>query len=194
MKALRRGQTDAVEITLDGAWLGRAAMAEYFATAYRLLRPQGVFLLHGIGDLPGRPEKTGRGFVRTYVFPDSELPPIAKVLAQAESHDFEVRDVESLRENYTRTLRHWARRLEARQEEAIAEVGEQTYRIWRFYLSGCAWWFERGYVSVFQSLFVKRSAHGVAGLPLNRFDWYETSTLRSIYRPRPSSSQDSIAS
>ena len=161
-------------------------MAEYFATAYRLLRPQGVFLLHGISDLPGRPEKTGRGFVRTYVFPDSELPPIAKVLAQAESHDFEVRDVESLRENYTRTLRHWARRLEARQEEAIAEVGEQTYRIWRLYLSGCAWWFERGYVSVFQSLFVKRSAHGVAACPsIDSIGTRPQRSDRSIARDRP---------
>ena len=165
--------------------VGGEHLDEYFASVYQLLRPQGVFLLHGIADLPGRPEKSSTGFIRSYVFPDSDLPPITKVLAQAESHDFEVRDVESLRENYTRTLRHWARRLEARQGDAVAEVGERTYRIWRLYLSGCAWWFERGYLSVFQSLFVKRSAEGSAGLPLNRFDWYEAPpTLGSLTRER----------
>ncbi|HJP31653.1 MAG TPA: cyclopropane-fatty-acyl-phospholipid synthase family protein [Candidatus Latescibacteria bacterium] len=165
--------------------VGGEHLDEYFAAAYRLLRPEGVFLLHGIGDLAGRPERKVRGFVRTYVFPDSDLPPITTVLGAAEVHDFEVRDVESLRENYTGTLRHWARRLEARRDEAVAEVGEETYRIWRLYLSGCAWWFERGYISVFQSLFVKRSATGTAGLPLNRFDWYEaTPRLNSMLRDR----------
>lgn len=153
--------------------VGNDHLEEYFGAAWQLLRPGGAFLLHGIGDLPGRPMRTHRGFVRTYVFPDSDLPPIARVLTEAEQHQFEVRDVESLRENYTKTLRHWAQRLEANRQVAIDEVGEQTYRIWRLYLSGCAWWFERGFVSVYQSLFVKRTADGASGLPLNRFDWYD---------------------
>ena len=75
---------------------------------YRLLKPAGVFLLHGIADLPGRPVKTTKGFIPTSVFPDSELPSMTKRMTAAEAHDFE-----SLRENYAQTLRHWARRRRA---------------------------------------------------------------------------------
>jgi hypothetical protein len=49
-------------------------------------------------------------------------------LRYAEAVGFEVRDVESLREHYALTLRHWARRLERHRDRALATVGEPTYR------------------------------------------------------------------
>ncbi len=153
--------------------VGSERLDDYFQTVQRHLKPGGAFLLHGIADLPARPAKTTKGVIRTYVFPDSDLPSMTKLITAAERHNFEARDVESLRENYARTLRHWARRLEANQEAALAQVDERTYRIWRLYLSAVANWFDRGYISVFQSLFVKQRDEGKAHLPLNRFDWYE---------------------
>ena len=42
------------------------------------------------------------------------------------SAGFEVRDVESLREHYALTLRHWVRRLEAGHAEALRHVDEAT--------------------------------------------------------------------
>ncbi len=153
--------------------VGSERLDDYFQAVQRHLKPGGAFLLHGIADLPARSAKTTKGFIRTYVFPDSDLPSMTKLITAAERHNFEARDVESLRENYARTLRHWARRLEANQEAALARVDERTYRIWRLYLSAVANWFDRGYISVFQSLFVKQTDEGKAHLPLNRFDWYE---------------------
>ena len=50
-----------------------------------------------------------------YVFPDSDLLPISVTLHAAEQSGFEVRDLESLREHYALTLRHWVKRLEARR-------------------------------------------------------------------------------
>ena len=87
---------------------------------------------------------------------------------------FEARDVESLREHYAMTLTHWVRRLEARHEDVVAEVGEVKYRIWRLYMNGCAEWFRRGHVSVYQSLLVRPDAAGRSGVPLTRADWYRT--------------------
>ena len=162
--------------------VGSERLDEYLRTVYRLLKPAGAFLLHGIADLPGRPVKTTKGFIRTYVFPDSDLPSMTKLMTAAEAHDFETRDVESLRENYAQTLRHWARRLAAHRSAALGEVDERTYRIWRLYLSAVAHWFDRGYISVFQTLFVKQSAQGRAGLPLNRFDWYQETPLAAMPR------------
>ncbi|MFC1527060.1 class I SAM-dependent methyltransferase [Candidatus Latescibacterota bacterium] len=151
--------------------VGREQLGEYFRAAYTLLKPGGVFLNHGIADLPTRPPKTAGGFIDTYIFPDGDLPPIPQILAAAEDSYFEPRDVESLREHYALTLRHWVRRLEARRDEAIREVGERRYRTWRLYLSGCAHWFACGHVGVYQALFVK-PRQGRSGLPLLRSDWY----------------------
>lgn len=42
-----------------------------------------------------------------YVFPDGELATLATMGAHAERAGYEQRDVESLREHYAITLRHW---------------------------------------------------------------------------------------
>ena len=152
--------------------VGEERLHEYFGAAFELLKPGGVFLNHGIGGLPGRSRSRKPGFVRTYVFPDSALPSISSVVTAAEDCRFEPRDVESLREHYAMTLRHWVRRLEARQDEAKKEVGEKTYRVWRLYMAGCAHWFAAAHGGVYQTLLVKRR-NGRSGFPLLRNDWYE---------------------
>jgi cyclopropane-fatty-acyl-phospholipid synthase len=55
-----------------------------------------------------------------------------------ERSGFEIHDVEGLRPHYALTLRHWVQRLEARREEALREVDEVTFRIWRLYMAACA--------------------------------------------------------
>ena len=107
-----------------------------------------------------------------YVFPDGELVPISTMLRYAEAAGFEVRDVESLREHYALTLRHWVRRLEEHREEAIRLVGDTVYRIWRLYMAGSAYGFTTGRLNVYQVLLVKRTGEGHSGLPLMRQDWY----------------------
>ena len=151
--------------------VGAARLPGYFKQAWRLLRPGGVFLNHGIAELADAPAKTGPTFVGTYVFPDGELPSIHTVLDAAEGCRFEVRDVESLREHYALTLRHWVDRLEAHQQEALQEVDPATYRVWRLYMAGSAHYFSRGYIGIYQALLVKQN-QGKSGLPLTREDWY----------------------
>jgi cyclopropane-fatty-acyl-phospholipid synthase len=90
----------------------------------------GVFLNHGIAASAAFQRK-GPSFVDKYVFPDGELVPINVTLRAAESAGFEVRDLESLREHYVLTLRHWLRRLAAKADEARRIVGDFKYRIWR---------------------------------------------------------------
>jgi hypothetical protein len=48
----------------------------------------------------------------------------------------EVSDIESLREHYPLTLRHWAANLQAHKAEAIASVGHERERAWRLYMLG----------------------------------------------------------
>jgi cyclopropane-fatty-acyl-phospholipid synthase len=152
--------------------VGADTLPTYFARAGRLLGPGGVFLNHGIASRATDQSQHGPSFSDTYVFPDGELVPINTTLRTAEEAGFEVRDVESLREHYALTLRHWVRNLEARHDQALQFVDEPTYRVWRLFMSGSAHGFATGRLNVYQALLVKPDDRGQSGLPLTRADWY----------------------
>ena len=150
--------------------VGEALLPEYFARAWRLLQPGGVFLNHGIA-YSAKYRRRGPSFVDRYVFPDGELVPINTTLHAAEDAGFEVRDLESLREHYALTLHHWVQRLEGNAEQARRITDDTTYRIWRLYIAGSAHAFRIGRLNLYQTLLVK-PAGGRSGLPLRREDWY----------------------
>ncbi|MDP2858143.1 MAG: class I SAM-dependent methyltransferase, partial [Bacillota bacterium] len=142
--------------------------------AARLLRPGGVFLNHGTCLGTKKHRGVGPSFSGKYVFPDGELTPVTAQLQIAADTGLEVRDLESLREHYAITLRHWVRRLENMHERALEFVDEPTYRVWRLFMSGGAFAFTSGILSVFQVLYVKPEASGNSRLPLTRNDWYRS--------------------
>lgn len=154
--------------------VGESKLPEYFECAFRLLKPGGIFLNHGIGRAGNRAAPKEPTFTDVYVFPDGELAPIAVLLDVAEKTGFEVRDLENLREHYVLTLEHWLCRMEAHGEEARQLTDEVKYRIWRLYLAGSAHYFRTGKLDLYQSLLVKNDA-GRSGLPLRREDWYRSS-------------------
>jgi cyclopropane-fatty-acyl-phospholipid synthase len=158
--------------------VGGGMLGTYFRKAARLLARGGVFLNHGIASRVTDPFDLGPSFSNSYVFPDGETLPIHVTLRAAEEAGFEVRDVESLREHYALTLRHWVRRLEAAHEEALRHVDESTYRVWRLYLSGSAHGFTTGRLNVYQALMSLPDSRGASGLPLTREDWYPVAGSR----------------
>jgi cyclopropane-fatty-acyl-phospholipid synthase len=163
--------------------VGRSHLPEYFAQAWRLLKPGGLFLNHGISRGPGRSANDAGlfqkwligpdSFSQRYIFPDGELEPVSEVNLLAEAAGFEVRDVENLREHYAITLRHWVRRLAEQRPEAIKAAGEVTYRTWRLYMSGSAHGFESGRINVNQTLLAKMTPDGRSHLPYSRADLYQ---------------------
>jgi cyclopropane-fatty-acyl-phospholipid synthase len=150
--------------------VGESRLPAYFRQAWKMLRPGGVFLNHGIA-ASANFKRNGESFIDRYVFPDGDLVPLATTIRAAESCGLEVRDVESLREHYARTLRHWVRRLESHHSQARRVTSETVYRVWRIYMSGSAHAFTMGRVNLYQILFSKPD-HGDARLPLSRADWY----------------------
>jgi cyclopropane-fatty-acyl-phospholipid synthase len=152
--------------------VGAGKLSSYFAQASQLLKPGGAFLNHGIANRAMDKPIRGSTFTNTYVFPDGELVPINVTLQAAELCGFEVRDVESLREHYALTLRHWTSRLEGHHAEALKYVDERTYRIWRLFMSGSAYGFTSGELNLYQALLVKPRENGQSGLPLTREDLY----------------------
>jgi len=152
--------------------VGEALLPEYFQRVWGLLRPGGAFLNHGIA-YSATYQRLGPSFIDRYVFPDGELVPISTSLRQAELIGFEVRDVESLREHYALTLRHWVQRLEAHAAQARRVTDDTTYRIWRLFMAGSARGFRLARMNLYQALMAK-PAQGESGFPLSREDWYRS--------------------
>jgi cyclopropane-fatty-acyl-phospholipid synthase len=148
--------------------VGEARLAEYFGCLQRLLRPGGRLLNHGISRPTGRERARlpSRSFINRYVFPDGELHEVGRVVSITQAAGFEVRHVESLREHYALTLRHWVDNLERSWDEAVAEAGEGRARVWRLYMAGSAVNFEAGRSQIHQVLSVPRDDGGTSGLPL----------------------------
>jgi len=154
--------------------VGKANMEEYLRVLHARLRPGGLALNDAISQGPRAADRLPLPltdqFMRRYVFPDGEILPLADTVASAEAAGFEVRDVESLREHYGRTLRHWVGNLEAAWERAVAEVGPARARIWRIYMSASAYQFEAANLSLHQTLLSKPDPVGASGLPWSRSD------------------------
>ena len=152
--------------------VGVRKLSEYFQQAFRLLKPGGLFLNHGIGQGSEPLPRQSGSFIQQYVFPDTDLVHIGEMLNHAEGARFEVRDVESLREHYARTLRQWSHRLKEHHEEALQEVSEAVYRIWKLYMAGCAHGFQIGQLTIYQTLLAKLTSQGDSRALPSRAAWY----------------------
>jgi cyclopropane-fatty-acyl-phospholipid synthase len=177
--------------------VGLANLPEYFAQSYRLLKPGGLFLNHGIGLNPRLKYVAGNGpvashpirptiwqnlleekilgtqsFSQSYFFPDGELVAVNEANLIATQAGFEIRDLENLREHYALTLRQWVRRMEDNTTEAEQATSKTTLRTWRLYMASSAYNFSSGKINVNQSLFSKPD-DGSSHLPLTRADLYK---------------------
>jgi cyclopropane-fatty-acyl-phospholipid synthase len=151
--------------------IGKAQLPDYFGFLYGKLRPEGRLLNHCIT----RPDNHGPanvkdGFINRYVFPDGELEGPGHLVSLVHDTGFEVRHLENLREHYAKTLTGWCDNLDEHWDEAVAEVGEGTARVWRLYMAGSRLGFERNQIQLHQILGVKLGAGGSAAMPL-RPDW-----------------------
>jgi cyclopropane-fatty-acyl-phospholipid synthase len=137
--------------------VGEERIEEYARALYDVLEPGGRLLNHGITRLAHYGATEG-DFTLRFVFPDGKLLHLGRVVDALERAGLEPEHVEGLREDYAETLRHWARRLDERREEAVRLAGEERVRVWRLYLRAARNSFETGYNSVFQVLCVRPAA------------------------------------
>jgi cyclopropane-fatty-acyl-phospholipid synthase len=163
--------------------VGLTHLPVYFASAFRALKPGGLFMNHGIVSLgEARPRSIGErifrkfwradAFIDKYVFPDGKLTATHSVISAAEGAGFEVRDMESLREHYAMTLRHWVRSLEEKAEDVKSLVGDHTFRVWRLYMAASANAFSTAAINIVQTVLAKPDTRGKSNIPLTREDLY----------------------
>lgn len=143
----------------------------YFAFLYSRLREGGRLLNHCIT----RPEnqhvpRVRGGFIDRYVFPDGELTGSGRIISVMQDTGFEVRHAENLREHYARTCAAWCHNLVRHWDQAVAECGEATAKVWGLYLAGSRLGFETNQIQLHQVLGVRLHSDGRADFPL-RPNW-----------------------
>jgi cyclopropane-fatty-acyl-phospholipid synthase len=146
--------------------IGIAQLSSYAHFLAGKLVPQGRLLNHCIT----RPDDhsapiSKRGFIPRYVFPDGELPGVGRIVRELQRAGLEIRHEENLREHYARTCQAWCDNLDAHWDEAVAEVGLGTARVWALYLAGSRLGFETNQIQLHQVLAVK-TTEGESGMPL----------------------------
>lgn len=134
----------------------------YFGGIHRLLKDDGVALVHSIGRSEG--PGTTPGFIRKYIFPGGYIPALSEVLPNIEKSGLWVTDIEILRLHYAETLKHWRMRFLAQWDKAKALYDERFCRMWEFYLAASEVTFRHWGHMVFQVQLTK----DIETLPITR--------------------------
>lgn len=148
--------------------VGVVYYAAYFRKIRKLLKDDGVALLHTIGRSDG-PGSTNP-WTAKYIFPGGYVPALSEVLPAIERSGLIVTDIEILRLHYAETLKEWRRRFKAHWREAAQLYDERFCRMWEFYLAGAEMAFRRDGQVVFQIQLAKR----VDTLPRTRDYMFES--------------------
>lgn len=111
--------------------VGRPNYQAFFDGVARLMKDDGVALIHSIG----RPEvSVTNAWIDKYIFPGGYSPALSEVLPAIERAGLIVTDVEILRLHYAETIRHWRDRFEVARADIAELYDERFCRMFEFYL------------------------------------------------------------
>jgi cyclopropane-fatty-acyl-phospholipid synthase len=142
--------------------VGMAHYGNFFTKMAGLLAPQGVMVLHSIGQAE-KPWATNP-WIEKYIFPGGYMPALSEVVPAIEKARLVIRDIEILPMHYAHTLRAWRERFTARKEEAIRLYDERFFRMWEFYLASSETAFLYDNLSIFQI----QLSHELEAVPFTR--------------------------
>lgn len=143
----------------------------YFGFLRSKLRTGGLLLNHCITRRDNRSTSFAGGFTDRYVFPDGELTGSGRITTEIQDAGFEVLHSENFRHHYAMTLRDWCRNLVGRWDDAVAEVGLPTAKVWGLYMAASRVAFEQNNLQLHHVLVTKVDASGDDGLPLR--PWWQ---------------------
>ena len=128
--------------------VGRKFYKTYFNQVSKLLKDDGISLIHTIGSVnsPRDPQP----WITKYIFPGGYTPSLSEIAGPIEKSGLIISDMEVLRMHYSHTLRHWKERFLSKKQEVLEMFDEKFMRMWEFYLASCEMVFKWGDQVVFQ--------------------------------------------
>ncbi len=107
----------------------------FFETTRRLLAPEGLMLLHTIGNR--QTQKANDPWIEKYIFPHSKIPSRRQIDAASEGL-WTIEDWHEFGVDYDHTLMAWSENFERGWPMLKAAYGERFHRMWHFYLMASA--------------------------------------------------------
>ena len=156
--------------------VGRRSFGEFFEHLRRLLKPDGVALLHTISWTTG--PRSINAWMKKYIFPGACLPSLSQLVPLVEGQRMWLTDLEVMRIHYSKTLAAWDERFQARQSEVAQMFDERFCRMWEFYLQLNEIAFKHGDVAVMQLQLAKR----IDTVPISREYLYDDAARPSSRR------------
>jgi cyclopropane-fatty-acyl-phospholipid synthase len=124
----------------------------YLDVVRRVLKNDGLFLLHTIGDRDT--ETAADGWINKYIFPNGKVPS-ARQVAEALEGRLVVEDWHNFGQDYDRTLMAWWERFDAAWPTLRPHYGDRFYRMWKYYLLSCAGFFRSRHGMLWQLVLTK---------------------------------------
>jgi cyclopropane-fatty-acyl-phospholipid synthase len=137
--------------------VGNKNYDSYFGVAQRLLKEDGLFLLHTIGSSYSDFEIDS--WLDRYIFPNAVLPSIAQIGRAIEGR-FVMEDWHNFGADYDNTLMAWFAKFERNWPRLAGHYGERFYRIWKYYLLSCAGGFRARVIQLWQIVLARQGVPG----------------------------------
>ncbi|AEK63209.1 cyclopropane fatty acyl phospholipid synthase [Collimonas fungivorans] len=133
--------------------VGAKNYAAYFDVAGKLLTPEGLFLLHTIGNYVT--EKKRDVWLDKYIFPNGHLPS-AKEITQVLEGRFLIEDWHNFGRDYDLTLMAWWDNFERAWPRLAEKYDQRFYRMWKYFILSSAGFFRSGQGQLWQLVLSKR--------------------------------------
>lgn len=133
--------------------VGQKNYRTYFETVGRLLKDDGLFLLHTIGS--HKTVKAVDPWIERYIFPNGRLPSAREMTRSLEGL-FLIEDWHNFGQDYDRTLMAWWENFDRAWPTLESRYGKRFYRMWKYYLHSCAGFFRSRQGQLWQLVLSKR--------------------------------------
>ncbi|WP_231880952.1 cyclopropane fatty acyl phospholipid synthase [Halothiobacillus diazotrophicus] len=130
----------------------------YFEVVNRVLKDDGLFLLHTIG-VTSTSNQTDP-WIDKYIFPNGKIPSAQEITAAVE-HRFAIADWHNFGPDYDRTLMAWWGNFDRAWPQLSNKYGNRFYRMWKYYLLSCAGFFRSGQGQLWQVVLAKNGRSSI---------------------------------
>lgn len=145
-----KGQFDKVVSVGMFEHVGLKNYPEYFNSILRLMKPDGLFLLHTIGGF--KSTEATDPWIDKYVFPNGKIPSPSEIAEHIDGK-LVLEDWHNFGADYDRTLMAWRQNFEHAWPELQSQYGDRFYRMWNYYLMTCAAYFRARKGMLWQMVF-----------------------------------------
>lgn len=130
----------------------------YFKAADRLMKDDGLFLLHTIGI--HKASRTVDPWIDKYIFPNGKLPSAREIAGTIDGR-FLIEDWHNFGQDYDRTLMAWWKNFDRAWPGLASKYDKRFYLMWKYYLLSCAGFFRSRQGQLWQLVLSKRERTSV---------------------------------